>query len=119
MDLFLPILVFGIVVLAADRIGKLGSIIHLPLITGFLLAGILVGPYGLVIVTKETLGNLNFINHLALAVIAMAAGNELVLKEFRSRFRSIAWVTISQAISTLALGTIATFLLSSNIPFTR
>jgi Kef-type K+ transport system membrane component KefB/Trk K+ transport system NAD-binding subunit len=119
MDLFLPILVFGIVVLAADRIGKLGSIIHLPLITGFLLAGILVGPYGLVIVTKETLGNLNFINHLALAVIAMAAGNELVLKEFRSRFRSIAWVTIAQAITTLALGTIATFLLSSNIPFTR
>lgn len=120
MDLFLPILVFGVIVLAASQIGKLCSIVHLPLITGFLLAGILVGPYALEMISKDQLVDLDFVNKLALAVIAMAAGNELVLKEFRSRFRSIAWVTIAQAITTLGLGTIATFLLtSSSIPFTQ
>ncbi|MDE0736066.1 MAG: cation:proton antiporter [Pirellulaceae bacterium] len=119
MDLS-SILIFGVVVLAASQIGKLSSIVHLPLITGFLLAGILVGPYALGMVSKEQLVDLDFVNKLALAVIAMAAGNELVLKEFRSRFRSIAWVTIAQAITTLGLGTTATFLLSSNsIPFTQ
>ncbi|MEO2020623.1 MAG: cation:proton antiporter [Pirellulaceae bacterium] len=117
MDLFLSLLVFGVVVLAASQIGKLCSIAHLPLITGFLLAGILVGPDVLKIVEKDSLDHLSFINHLALAVIALAAGNELVLKEFRSRFRSITWITIGLVVITFSLGTTATFLLSKHIPF--
>ena len=96
MDLVLSVLVFGVVVLAASQIGKICSIAHLPLITGFLLAGILVGPDVLQLIKKDNLENLGFINQLALAIIAMAAGNELVLKEFRSRFRSIAWISFCQ-----------------------
>ena len=117
MDLLLSLLVFGVVVLAASQIGKLCSIAHLPLITGFLLAGILVGPDVLKIVEKDSLDHLSFINHLALAVIALAAGNELVLKEFRSRFRSITWITIGLVVITFSLGTTATYLLSKHIPF--
>jgi len=117
VDLFLSVLVFGVVVLAASQIGKICSIAHLPLITGFLLAGILVGPDVLQLIKKDNLENLGFINQLALAIIAMAAGNELVLKEFRSRFRSIAWITIGLVVTTFSLCTTATFLLSNVIPF--
>jgi len=117
VDLFLSVLVFGVVVLAASQIGKVCSIAHLPLITGFLLAGILVGPDVLQLVNDDHLEHLDFINKLALAIIAMAAGNELVLKEFRSRFRSIAWITIGQAVATLSLGITATFLLTGYLPF--
>jgi len=117
VDLFLSVLVFGVVVLAAGRIGKLCSIANLPLITGFLLAGILVGPDVLKLVTDEQIEHLDFINKLALAIIAMAAGNELVLKEFRSRFRSITWITIGQAVATLSIGTVGTFILTGYLPF--
>ena len=119
MDLFLSILIFGVIVLAASQIGKLCSIANLPLITGFLLAGILVGPDVLQLVNDDHVKHLDFVNKLALAIIAMAAGNELVLKEFRSRFRSITWITIGQAVTTLSLGAIATFLLTGYLPFVQ
>ena len=69
------------------------------------------------LVNDDHLKHLDFVNKLALAIIAMAAGNELVLKEFRSRFRSIAWITIGQAVTTLSLGITATFLLTGYLPF--
>ena len=116
-DFLVSLLIFGVVVVAADQIGKICSIGHLPLITGFLLVGILVGPYVLKVVENDHLEDLDFINKLALAIIAMAAGNELVLKEFRSRFRSIAWITIGQAVTTLSLGITATYLLTGYFPF--
>ena len=117
MDLFLSVLVFGVVVLAASRIGKLCSLANLPLITGFLLAGILVGPDVLQLVTDQHIENLDFVYQVALAIIAMAAGNELVLKEFRSRFRSITWITIGQAVATLSIGIAGTFVLTGYLPF--
>ena len=119
MDLFSSVLVFGVVVLAANRIGKLCSIANLPLITGFLLAGILVGPDVLQLVTDQHVEHLDFVNQLALAIIAMAAGNELVLKEFRSRFRSITWITIGHAVTTLSIGIVGTFVLTGYLPFIK
>jgi len=117
VDLFSSVFIFGVVLLAATQIGKLCSIAHLPMITGFLLTGILVGPDVVQLVNDDHLKHLDFVNKLALAIIAMAAGNELVLKEFRSRFRSITWITICLVATTSSLGTMATFLLTGHLSF--
>ena len=84
LDLAPDVLVFAFIVLAAEQIGQFGSRWRLPLITGYLAAGFLAGPDVLRILDRTAVEDLGFVNQIALAIIALAAGNELVLKEFLS-----------------------------------
>ena len=110
---------FGIVALASKEIGTFFARYKLPLISGFLFAGILVGPYMLNLIPREAIPNLRFVDEISLAYIAFAAGSELYLKELRSRFKSIAWVTTGLVLSTSIIGSFAFFFLSQYIPFTQ
>ncbi|NOZ00197.1 MAG: potassium transporter TrkA [Chloroflexi bacterium] len=110
---------FAIIALASKQIGAFFTRYNLPLISGFLFAGILVGPFVLNLVPHEALENLHFVDEISLAFIAFAAGSELYLKELRSRFKSITWVTAGLVLATFTLGSTAVFLLSDFIPFTQ
>ncbi len=113
------ILSFGIVALASKEIGAFFARHKLPLISGFLFAGVLVGPYLLNIIPKEALGQLRFVDEVALAYIAFAAGSELYIKELRSRAKSIAWVTTGLVIATSVIGSLVFFFLTQYLPFTQ
>ena len=108
---------FGIVAVAAGRIAGAFQNLKLPLITGFLIIGLVSGPEILGLIDSEALLKLHFLNDVALAFIAFAVGSELYLKELRSRMRSIISMTIAQVIVTFVLGSLAMFLLSDVIPF--
>ncbi|HAB13406.1 MAG TPA: potassium transporter TrkA [Planctomycetaceae bacterium] len=116
LDLAPDVLVFVVIVLAAERIGQFGSRWRLPLITGYLAAGFLAGPDVLKILDRSAVDDLGFVNQIALAIIALAAGNELVLKEFRSQFRSIGWVTFGLVVMTFGLGAATMYILSGWLP---
>ena len=60
--------------LAAKRFG-------LPQITGYLVSGILCGPYCLAILSNESVTDLNIIEGACLGIIGLAAGAELQLSE--------------------------------------
>jgi Trk K+ transport system NAD-binding subunit/Kef-type K+ transport system membrane component KefB len=81
---------FFFVAIAARFIGKQFSKYGLPYITGYLLAGMVAGPFILGLMSNEDATRLRFIDELSLAVIAFIAGSELYLKELRSRLRPIA-----------------------------
>jgi Trk K+ transport system NAD-binding subunit/NhaP-type Na+/H+ or K+/H+ antiporter len=108
---------FAVLALAAGQIGVFFARLHLPLISGFLFAGILIGPFVLDFLSEEAIAHLEFVNEISLAFIAFAAGSELYLRELRSRLRSIAWVTGANAIAVPVLGSVAVFLLAGWIPF--
>ncbi|MBT3750024.1 MAG: potassium transporter TrkA [Bacteroidetes bacterium] len=91
--------------------------IKFPLITGFLVTGIVCGPHVLNLIETEALEKLGFINDISLAFIAFAAGSELYLKDIRSRIRSIIWNTIGQLVATFVVSTVAVYFLASYIPF--
>ncbi|MFQ5683747.1 MAG: cation:proton antiporter [Candidatus Binatia bacterium] len=116
-QVFIAVAGFVVVVLASRQIGQYFTRAKLPRITGYLLAGILVGPFGLDVISTGAIAHLRFIDELALSLIAFAAGSELVLKELRSRFKSITWVTTGLVVSTFTLGSAAMFLLAGQIPF--
>ena len=61
--------------LAAKEIGKCSLRIGLPLISGFLLTGVLAGPYGLGMLEVEAIPHFSFIDEISLAFIAFAAGS--------------------------------------------
>jgi Kef-type K+ transport system membrane component KefB len=111
------IIAFIVIALASWRIGEFLTRFKLPLISGYLFAGIAVGPFGLNLITEESLGSLRVIDELSLAVIAFAAGSELYMKELRRWRKNIAWVTAGNMVVIPILGGIAVFLLTSYIPF--
>ena len=91
--------------------------VGLPLISGFLLTGVLAGPYGLGMLGIEAVPHFRFIDEIALAFIAFAAGSELELAHVRSSLRTILAILLGQTIVVLILGTIAYVLLADAMPF--
>jgi len=108
-----------IVALAAERIALVFQKVKLPLITGFLITGIIAGSSMLNFITKDSIKNLDFLFDIALAIIAFSAGSELYLNELRSRINSIKWMTIGQLIITFVLSSIAVFFMADSIPFMK
>lgn len=117
LQLILYLGAFAIVAIAAGNIAGAFRKIRMPLITGFLVMGLVAGPEVLGMVEKEGLDRLAFLNDIALAFIAFAVGSELYLNEMRSRMRSIISMTITQMLVTFTMVSIAVFLLIDNLGF--
>lgn len=110
---------FAIVAVASQQIAKVFLKIRFPLITGFLLTGLVAGPFIFGLLDQDGIKEIAYLNDLSLAFIAFAAGSELYLKELRSRLKSIAWNTTGQLFITLLLGAGAVFFLGDYIPFMK
>ena len=108
---------FAFTALAAFQIGRLSTHFHLPLISGYLLAGILAGPFILRFMDVANVESLRFLDEVSLAFIAFAAGSEMALDELRGRYRSIGWNTLTQIAAIYLFCGAAVFLLADAIPF--
>lgn len=108
---------FALIALASKEIGHFFKKIHLPLISGFLFAGIIAGPFILGLIPAEAIGHLRFVDEISLAFIAFAAGSELYLEDLKNRLKAITWVIIGLVIFTFTLGSAAVFVLADFIPF--
>lgn len=91
--------------------------IHLPKLTGYMLIGIISGPYVLNIISHHTIDRLEFIESLALSFIALNAGGELHLKYFRKNKKSVILILFFQII-VVFIGTGTVFLIIGKfLPF--
>ena len=81
---------FGIVLLAAYMLAKVLKTIHLPLISGYIFAGILAGPYVTGFLTGDMVSRLGLVNDIALSFIALTAGAALDIDKFRGRWNLLA-----------------------------
>lgn len=118
MQLLIYSVSFFFIALAAKKIGSWFSKIGLPYITGYLLAGMVAGPFVLNLMPQSSTTTLRYIDELSLGIIAFIAGSELYLKEIRSRIKTISWITGGVMLVAIPLGGLALFLLTSFIPFT-
>ena len=71
------VLGLGLLLLAGDVAAELVERVGLPHLSGYLIAGLLVGPHVLNAVPETAVGALKPVNTLALALIALSAGAEL------------------------------------------
>ena len=108
---------FAFTALAAFQIGRLATRFHLPLISGYLFAGLLAGPFVLQFMAQPNVEILRFLDEVSLAFIAFAAGSEMALDELRGRYRSIGWNTLTQIAAIYIFCGTAVFLLADYIPF--
>jgi Kef-type K+ transport system membrane component KefB/nucleotide-binding universal stress UspA family protein len=109
----------GIAVLLAAglAIAKLAQLIRLPSVTGFILAGLLLGSSGLGVVTADLVGHkLDHFTQIALMLIAFGIGEHVELRKLGAVARDVAYISVVQAVAAflmVAAGTwICTLLLA-------
>jgi len=110
-------LFLGFLLLASYLAGRAARAIALPQITGYLVIGIVVGPYVLGILPREMVEEFRFVNRVALALIALSAGGELRANSLRERIRSIGVITAFQIVFMFTLVTASVFLARGAIDF--
>ncbi len=107
----------GFVLIFGYLAGHLARMVRLPRITGYILAGILCGPYLGGFLTQPVVKGLQLIDDLALALIAFTAGGELRLESIRPRLKSILTITVMQT-GVVFVGMIAAVVaLAGALPF--
>jgi Kef-type K+ transport system membrane component KefB len=80
----------GVALVAAALVGRLTEKVGLPRVTGYLLFGLLCGPYVANIITRPMARELQIVNGLAVTLIAFVAGLEMNLRRLAPRLGVIA-----------------------------
>lgn len=102
-----PELAFGFLLLCAYFAGKLVSRFGLPKLTGYILAGIAVGPAVLGLVEKGMIADLKLVGGVATSILALQAGLELSLREVRPLLRTVNAIALYAVLGTMLLLTAA------------
>ena len=87
----------GFALLSAALLGEIVEHLRLPRITGYILAGILFGPFAANLLSSRVLEPLSALNDMAFAFIGLAAGAELKLGTLKGRWRSIVLLIVCTA----------------------
>ena len=103
MDIFIKI---GLALAIGLIGGKLAKLVKLPSVSGYLIAGLFVGPtlFGnYAILSFDELKNLTFISELALAFIAFSIGSEFVVKDLAKYGKKVFIITIAEVLGAIIL----------------
>ncbi|MCC8125966.1 MAG: cation:proton antiporter [Clostridiales bacterium] len=101
--------------LAGLLMSRAAKLFHLPAVTGYLITGLLLGPYALGVLhipyvgfeSMETVERYGMVSQVALGFIAFTIGNEFRLTQLKSMGRQAIIVGIFQAVITTAVVDIA------------
>ena len=114
------LLALGLAMIGGLAMSRLMKLLHLPNVTGYLFAGLLIGPYllplifgkGVCLLTEDAVQSLAPITDIALGFIAFSIGGEFKLSYIKKLGVRIIVITLVQAITTV-LFVIAALLLIS------
>jgi len=95
----------GLLLVAGYIFGQLSEKVKLPAITGYIMAGILVGSSGLKMIQHENMQILNILSEVTLSFIAVIIGGEFSFYKLRIYGSKIIILTIMQMLLTFGLVT--------------
>lgn len=81
--------------------GRVARIFKLPNVSGYLVAGLFLGPSFFKFVSGQDIETFSVINELALALIAFSIGSEFVLKDMRKLGKSIIIITLAEVVGAI------------------
>ena len=112
------ILSLAVMLTAGFLVTRITKRLHLPNVTGYILAGVLIGPYSLKLVSMDRVRQMGFVTDIALAFIAFGVG-----KYFKwSELKKSGWkVLVLTAFESLTAGLLVTltmiFVFRLSVPF--
>jgi Kef-type K+ transport system membrane component KefB len=109
----------GFLLLAGMLTSEVLEIFKLPHLTGYIAAGVLAGPHVLHFIEHSTVKRLELVNTMALALIALAGGLELRIRDVQAVAKSVALTSLTQTVVVLVTQTALFAALASYVPFTR
>ncbi len=111
-------LIFGVgaLLLAGFVGGKLAMRLRLPTISGYIVAGLVLGPSVLNVVPDHIVESLAPVPHIALGLIAITIGSEFRLAKLRSTGRNILIITVVQLLATFGAVTAAVYAFGAPLP---
>jgi Kef-type K+ transport system membrane component KefB len=107
----------GFLVLAGTLMSELLETVGLPHLSGYLLAGIIGGPYILHLVDHLTVERLSPVNTLALSLIALSGGAELRMSTLREVSKSLGYAMVVQSAVVWAVMAAVFLAVARFIPF--
>lgn len=107
----------GFIILFGFLFGKLVAKIGLPMITGYLFAGILAGPQVTTLITSPVVQKFQLIDQIALGIIALTAGGELRIPLLKAQFKSISLIILFQSLTVYFTVIIGLSLLQNMVGF--
>jgi len=83
--------------------GKVARIFKLPNVSGYLVAGLFLGPSFFKFISSYDMESFSVINELALAAIAFSIGNEFVIKDMLKLGKTIVIITLAEVIGAVVI----------------
>ena len=99
----LTLAAIGFVVLAAYTVAEGGAALKLPRVTGFIVAGVVLGPSVLNVLSQRVVAEMQMFNTLALGLIALGAGLELDARTIARLYRTLSATIAVKVLLGLAL----------------
>lgn len=93
----------GILVIASVIGGRLANKFKLPSVSGYIIAGLIVGPSVLNLIQESDVGSLGIINDMALGAIAFTIGSEFLLKDLAKAGKNILIITFGESLISMGL----------------
>ncbi len=109
-------LAFGYMLLAAYFTARVISRFSLPKLTGYLIAGVISGPFVLDLVSRDMAASLRIVSGVATCILGLGAGAELDLKAIRPLMRTLRATTIYAVLGAMIVLSGLIFLLRPLIP---
>lgn len=108
----------GITILAGIFVAKLLRKLKFPNVTGYLIAGVLIGHNVLNLVPKNIVSDLNIVSEVALGFIAFSIGSSFRISDLRRQGKSTIVITLLEALTAMLLVLLVlVFVLKEDLPF--
>lgn len=107
----------GVAMAAGLLMTRVTRLVHLPNVTAYLIAGVIIGPYVLNLVGSDTVSSFSIITEVALGFIAFSIGDEFKIENIRAIGKAALWITIAESVGAVVLVDCATLALGFPAPF--
>lgn len=94
----LVIISLAIIIVAGFLMSRLTKLLKLPNVTGYIIAGVLIGPYLLNVIPQAILPEFNFLTDIAIALIAFGVGKHINFRLLKKSFGKMLVITMFESI---------------------
>ncbi len=101
----------ALILLTGLFLARIVNVFKLPNVTGYILAGILIGPSFLGIIPREAISSFDIISEAALGFISYSIGGELSFKHLRKMGSSVLLITLAESLGAVLIVTVTMILI--------
>lgn len=92
--------------------------LRLPNVTGYILAGILIGPYALNLIPQSVIKGMDFVTDIALAFIAFGVGRYFKMSKLKKSTKKVVIITLFESLTACLFTTLVMlFIFHLSVPF--